>query len=428
MITPFNPSVIARAVEVVARSGADRELLTLLSPRGSGRRPSYNTTAFLVGAILAVQWKGSLVIRDIHRVLTQRLPIDVQRELGVRRTAKDAERHMTEKDLYAITEAIGIYLDYGQGSAPDLDRAQRTKRRAALLDLMHRLLQVTLPASPTTSRAVDGTGIWSYGKAARRAPSDLLVRDANGEPLVDEEEPGEPSGFAALDAGASEPTEEPDAANEPEPVASDPDAAYGVKTRKDGKREVYFGYELHALVRAPDSEPTDDFIPLFEAFELTPAGSDIVAPSLGLIDRSISMGNAITDLLADRHYSYKAEDRWYFQLLQRGVRQHVDRHPNDRGFRDYDGMKLAAGWMHCPSTPDRLGRIESPSPSADRSTKEAFEEAIVERQQYAMRRIARMGASGGGRWQCPALDGRVGCPHREGSVEVAQLNGLPVIV
>ena len=66
-------------------------------------------------------------------------------------------------------------------------------------------------------------------------------------------------------------------------VASDPDASYGVKTRKDGKREVFFGYELHALVRAPDGSAHDDFIPLFEAFELTPAGTDTVAPSLGLL-------------------------------------------------------------------------------------------------------------------------------------------------
>lgn len=54
MITPFNLSVIERAVEVVRRSGADVELLALISPTGRGRRPSYNTTAFLVGALLSV--------------------------------------------------------------------------------------------------------------------------------------------------------------------------------------------------------------------------------------------------------------------------------------------------------------------------------------------------------------------------------------
>lgn len=153
MITPFNPSVIGRAIEVVRRSNADTVLLALLTPPSRGRRPTYNTTAFLVGSILAVQWKGSLVIRDIHRVLTERLPVDMQRELGVRTLdVHGHERLTTEKDLYAITEAVGKYLEYGAGSAPDLEDDEREQRRAALLDLLHSLLAVTLPESPSTSR------------------------------------------------------------------------------------------------------------------------------------------------------------------------------------------------------------------------------------------------------------------------------------
>lgn len=422
MITPFNPSVIARAIEVVRRSNADTVLLALLTPPSRGRRPSYNTTAFLVGSILAVQWKGSLVVRDIHRVLTERLPVDMQRELGVRTLdVHGHERLTTEKDLYAITEAVGKYLEYGAGSAPDLDDDEREQRRAALLDLLHSLLAVTLPESPSTSRAIDGTGIWSYGKAPRSAPKDLLQRDANGEPLhPDGDEDAPQAAEAAIDEG--------DSAAPAAKRSSDPDARYGVKTRKDGKRETYWGYELHALVRAPDTPGQDGFIPLFETFEVTPAGMDIVNPSLGLLDRARTMGNTVTDLLADRHYSYKTEDRWYFQLLDRDIRQHVDMHPNDQGFRDYNGMKLAAGWMHCPCTPDRLGRIDGPSPNADADIKKEFAELIDERQQYSMRRVARLGQSSGARWECPALDGRVGCSLREGTVEVAQLHGLPVIV
>ena len=168
MIAPFNPSVIARAIEVVRRSGADTELLALLCPPSRGRRPSYNTTAFLVGAILAVQWKGSLVIRDLHRVLTERLPVDVHRELGVRKSCTGGERLIAEKDLYAITEAIWKYLEYGTGSAPHLDNDERERRLTAVLDLLHRLLGVTLPQSPSESRAIDGSGIWSYGSTAWR--------------------------------------------------------------------------------------------------------------------------------------------------------------------------------------------------------------------------------------------------------------------
>ena len=82
-------------------------------------------------------------------------------------------------------------------------------------------------------------------------------------------------------------------------------------------------------------------------------------------------------------------------------------------------MKLAAGWMHCPCTPDRLGRIDSPPPNASDAIKEAFAKLIEERQQYAMRRVTRLGSDSGARWECPALNGGVGCPLREGTVEVA---------
>ncbi len=244
-----------------------------------------------------------------------------------------------------------------------------------------------------------------------------MQRDAAGEPI--DSETDDAANEASADSKVDSTTRKP---------PSDPDASWGVKTRKDGNRESYYGYELHALVRAPDYPDQEGFIPLFETFEVTPAGKDIVRPSLGMLDRSTAMGNTVSELLADRHYSHKAEDRWFFQLLKRGIRQHVDLHANDQGFRDYNGMKLAAGWMHFPGTLSRLGRIDSPAPNADDAKKEAFAELIEERHQYAMRRVARLDEDSGARWECPAIDGRVGCPLREGSVEIAQLNGLPVIV
>ena len=140
------------------------------------------------------------------------------------------------------------------------------------------------------------------------------------------------------------------------------------------------------------------------------------------------MGNSVTDLLADRHYSYKAEDRWYFRLLERGIRQHVDLHPNDQGFRDYNGMKLAAGWMHCPCTPDRLGRIDSPPPNTSDAIKEAFAKLIEERQQYAMRtrHTPRFGL--GCQMGVPRTQrrGRVSVPR--GHRGSCPLNGLPVMI
>lgn len=169
----------------------------------------------------------------------------------------------------------------------------------------------------------------------------------------------------------------------------------------------------------PDSEPK-----LIQAIDVTPAGHDVDEPSLRLIDRVIASGVAFTELLADRHYSYKAPDRWAKQLADRNIEQVVDLHKNDQNFRDYNGARLAAGWLHCPATPDHMGKIVHPGPAATDKQKEAFQKQIEERKQYALQRKTVVGAR---RFTCPALAGFVGCPLREGTVDIAIEGNLPVI-
>ncbi len=111
-------------------------------------------------------------------------------------------------------------------------------------------------------------------------------------------------------------------------------------------------------------------------------------------------------------------------LTKRGIEQVVDLHKNDQKFRDYNGAKLAAGWLHCPGTPDRLGDIPQPGPTATDVQKEEFYNRIDERRPYALRRIAITPLR---RFQCPALAGTVGCPLRAGTVEGAVEGNLPII-
>jgi hypothetical protein len=69
----------------------------------------------------------------------------------------------------------------------------------------------------------------------------------------------------------------------------------------------------------------------------------------------------------------------------------------------------------------------------DRSKKQReahrrFSELIAERVQYALQLHARSAADPDTyRWQCPVVAGKVGCPLRAGTVEVASAAGLPVI-
>lgn len=94
---------------------------------------------------------------------------------------------------------------------------------------------------------------------------------------------------------------------------------------------------------------------------------------------------------------------------------------------DVNGMRMAAGWLHCPSTPDRLADIPWPGPGASRADRDRFTPRIAERQHYAMDRHERTNHNGRSRWMCPAMAGKLGCPLRDGTVEIARQAGLPLI-
>lgn len=228
-----------------------------------------------------------------------------------------------------------------------------------------------------------------------------------------------------------------------------PDARWGVKTHKDGGRSSYYGYALHALVRVPDvvSGVTDASLEplLVERFRLTAASTDCVDVTVGMIKDILADGTAVRDLLADRHYSYKKFQRWAMPLWQLGLRPVHDLRKDDHGATDYKGAKIIAGWAHCPGTPQHLERIERPGFRASKEEWKTFYARIAERRRFAMQRHtgvhqstrtsrttttgtgAASGKTGYSRWRCPALEGTVGCPLRDGSVQVARSLGMPIV-
>ena len=124
----------------------------------------------------------------------------------------------------------------------------------------------------------------------------------------------------------------------------------------------------------------------------------MVDVSLDLIDK-VRERRPVGDLLADRHYSYKEWSRWAHQLWLRGVRPVVDLRADEHGFRPYDGTKVAASWPHCPGTPNRLAELPRPGTGASPAARAAFEDAITERQAYAMRRVKSHVPDGASRWE-----------------------------
>jgi len=410
---------------LIYESGAAQAFAAALRTSPRGRTAGFDPAVFLVGLLLTADRYARTHVRLIHRVLTEEVPLTWQRRWGVRqeRTTPDGGRTewvLSEWDLQNVSTAIRKRLNYSEVFLPDQDEPgdraeERAARETRLLSATSAVIQATLPVRPDGANdyAMDATGIWAADRS--RSPRTTAPPDDPAEGAGEDRED-------ALEVGAVI------HANAVGGRASDAD--WGVKTRKDGSNEVFYGYHLHALTRVPEtrgrqgprSEP-----PLIEAIRLTPASRDVVAPSLDLIDSVLAKGQQISHLLVDRHYSYKAFDRWAIELVRRQIRQVLDLHPNDQGFSDWGGVLIAAGWAHCPYTPPDLGTIPHPGPGSSPQARQAFTSRIAERERYAARLSKPMDETGTTRWECPAECGKAGCPLKPHTVQPAIDLGLPIV-
>lgn len=386
-------------LHVVDASGTADLLEAAIRTSRRGRRRTCRTRTFLVLLLLAAA-DGELTIERMHQIGVEELPRPLQSELGIVRARGDRLITMPINDLYYLSRTITKKLAWTGPAAADLDPEERERRQVALQDIVDRLVRATLPARPGSSYALDESAIWAWSRGRRR------LRNADANP-------------AAGDGV------------EPEALSACPDARWGTKTGKNGEQDAYFGYALHALVRVPDLKPgpsfsdTDDPV-LIEAITVTPASTDVVDVSLTMIDR-VREHQKMRDLLADRHYSYKEWSRWARQLWLRGIHPVSDLRTDEHGFRDYNGVRIAAGWPHCPATPAALAELRRPGTGASRADKETFRRNIARRHAYAMRRVNSHVPNGVTRWECPARAGTLGCPLVPGSVEAARQLDLPAV-
>lgn len=409
---------------------ASKLLLAAIRPSQRGRK-SLDPLIFLTGMQLAIDIYNVATITKIHTVLTRDLTREDQWDLGSRKIlANGQEREITQNDLYVLTKRISRMTDFSSRRAPLLSKRERHDRRDLIDGIVAALLDTTLPARPEGSHdyALDGTGIWAAERCQKKIPkaippdpiheedwtsADLL--DSENQPLVEKKISTK--------------------LHRPKPGRGqhgESDAAIGAKTNKEGNREYFFGYDVEAVVRVPAISTADVRVRtepnLLERLVVIPGGIDIVSTCLRMFDRMTEQGTKIQSLLVDRHYSYKKYDRWLQELFNRGIEQVADMHSNDQGFNDWDGMKMAAGWAHCPNTPDRLGSIPTLGPTASEEEIDLFNALINERRAYMAKRINPISKEGKIRFGCPALDGTVGCPLRPETMATATVLNLPIIV
>ncbi len=382
------------------------EILNSSLRRDARGRRSLPAIIYLVGLCLSFQNRKSGTVASIHKTLTRDLPRDLQWELGVLRGPGHAPTVLTEWRLYNFTRTFSR-IEYGYARQPDIAQDERVTRFGRVQAISQALLRQTLIARPRGSAdyAVDGTGI-DAPERGHRKPKDLP--DPEGHEEQTDTQPTEPSVASPITTGQG--------------CKGASDAAWGWRTGHSG-RSIYFGYDIEGLIRVPAvgqrgdkrNEPA-----LLEALTVLPAGTDVVDPVLGMLDLLQSDGIPVRRLLNDRHYSYKAYDRWLVELMKRDIQQVGDLRSDDHGFADWNGLRMAAGHPHCPKTPDELAVIPAPGHDATSAERTAFTARIEERQAYAVQIVNRPTADNQRiKCRCPARKGTVGCPLVEGTMAVA---------
>jgi hypothetical protein len=366
----ITPTQLAAAEYIVDASGVVDTIAAALRQSPRGRKSDLRKLRLaLIGLYLSVHTKGSATLKSIDEVLTTDLSLEDQRRLGIR---SGDEVIISYDDLRYLSKTIQNRLDYGKDVA-DADLAQRN--RAVVTKVCDDLMDVFDLGFTSTAYAVDATALWAWEL-----------------------------GRSDEDSG---------------------DAQWMGKTSKKGGKESFFGFHEHTLVQVPDGDQDRSVEPrLVVRLEVTGAKHDVVEVTLSLLDR---LARPARDLIGDRLYQYQSWDRWGSELIKRRVRQHLDLRADQHGFTVFEQVKWAAGWPHCPATPDAFGTIPRPGTAATAEQSAEFRARIDERQAYAMPIRNHLDGDGRVRFRCPALTEKVGCPLRPGSTAIAIATGAPIV-
>lgn len=392
-----------RTVEAVQACGVDKALDGILRSGRGGRPRDTRMDVYVAGMILTVLQRKKRTLVNVLELLTKGLPDSAQRHYGIRWTKDGQERHYTYRHITYPLAALTAKLS--PGAVTDDEKLQ---------SLMDMILETSLPSHIPMRQAValDATGIqsWARAKTNRRG--------------------AEAPDTAAVDPDSEEAPKALKAAND-SLCAFDKDArlGYRTKTYSNGSSSL-FGYNLFSIVGIPMVGEVKDRAPILtQGIRLRPANAGVVTPGLELLDSYASTHGQLSQVLNDRAWSYASAEQWAFPVRERGIEQVLDLHPNDRGVRDFEGIRMVDGAPHCPSMPDDLVNIMRPArfsvgelrkdPSterirqheADTEALDEFRAKIAERRTWSFRRVAGPDMNGKERWECPAQAGKRICAN-----------------
>ena len=365
---------LAGIERIVAGPGAGEAIEALLPPAARGRQ--LKAGALLTGKMLALADGRPAHLTRAHQALISLSEHD-QKRLGVIEDWKTGPHQLTYRQVEhtnrLITRALAKTEPDGAPSA-------------GLQHVCDQLLEASIPGAlknASTSLAVDWTdaGAW-----ARPVPHEA--------------------------AG----------------TGTDPEASWGHRNvnRKIQEGEMFFGYYMSAAVMVADEN--GPAVPgLARRITAGNSSHDPAAALAGVLTSMPAAGIALGDIIADSGYSHRVPGTWANPLRAAGASLVHDLHPNDRGPRGtHHGAIIANGCLYCPKTPPALLELTPLPPGASTADAAAHDQQTAELARYKLGVHAGEDADGYRRLACPAVTGKIRCPHRPESMKLDR--GRPEIL
>jgi hypothetical protein len=160
---------------------------------------------------------------------------------------------------------------------------------------------------------------------------------------------------------------------------------------------------------------------------LSSCALDPVRALAAVLTRMAAAGIRLGDILDDSGYAHRDAGAWAIPLRQAGAQLIQDLHPPDRGPKDtHHGAIIANGNLYCPATPKPLLELGPLAPAATAEQTAAHDQQTAELARHKPGPVSADDAGGYHRVMCPAVMGKIRCPHRPESMTLDR--GRPEIL
>src|SRR5450755_1387731 len=168
------------------------------------------------------------------------------------------------------------------------------------------------------------------------------------------------------------------------------------------------------MVREEAGPPVPE---LARRMTLSSCDLDPVRALVPVLTRLPAAGVALGDVLADSGYAHRDAEAWAIPLRQAGAQLIQDLHPHDRGPKGtHHGAIIANGNLYCPATPRLLLELGPLAPAAPAEQTATHDQQTAGLARHKLGRISTDDADGYHRVMCPAVMGKIRCPHRPESM------------